>query len=185
MILSIHQICLQCKKYDRRTCFLNVKGSSYLKVHIFLKKIYILYLHNGAAGNLQFNRSSDLGTGVHISNVSADHQLQLRNSLSTGVTGIQHELAGVVRANAGVRGSDRAYYITMGSTPGGLAVDALSISQNSELYIPQLEADEVSAVAGFKIPLVNLNAPDKASSVKSISLSLHNCFKLVFTPLVL
>ena len=66
---------------------------------------------NGAAGNLQFNRSSDLGTGVHISNLSTQHQLQLRNSLATGVTGIQHSLAGVVKATAGIYGTDGSFGI--------------------------------------------------------------------------
>jgi len=114
---------------------------------------------NGAVGNLQFNRSSDLGTGVHISNLSNQHQLQLRNSLADGVTGIQHSLAGVVKANTGVYakaiGVPPSYYITMGASPGGLTVDALGISANNELYIPQLTTDTMAAVDDFKVPMVS------------------------------
>ena len=114
---------------------------------------------NGTAGQLQFNRISDLTTGIHFDNTSANYQLQLRNSSPTGVAAQTYSLNNVVKAISGVFGTDGSFGIDMSGVLGGLAVDALSISSNNELYIPQIASDSLTATGiTYRIPLVNTGA---------------------------
>ena len=112
---------------------------------------------NNSAGQLQFNRVGDTGTGIHFDNTLATHQLQLRNSAANGVAATQYSLAAVVKATAGIYGTDGSFGITMGTAAlGGVSVDALSISTNNELFVPTVASGDVTVSnVKFSIPLVN------------------------------
>jgi len=112
---------------------------------------------NGTTGQLQFNRISDLTTGIHFDNTATTHQLQLRNSSSTGNAAAQYTLNAVVTATVGMYGTDSSFGINMGSTGlGGLSVDALSISTNNELFVPTAASGDVTVSnVKFSIPMVN------------------------------
>ena len=114
---------------------------------------------NGSNGNLQFNRSSDATTGIHFSNTANSHQIQLRNSSATGDAATQYALNSAVQATVGLYGTDGSFGINMGATGlGGLSVDALSISANNELYVPQITGDSLTASGiQYRIPLVSIN----------------------------
>jgi hypothetical protein len=113
---------------------------------------------NGSNGNLQFNRSSDATTGIHFSNTANSHQIQLRNSSATGDAATQYALNSAVQATVGLYGTDGSFGINMGATGlGGLSVDALSISTNNELYVPQITGDSLTASGiQYRIPLVSI-----------------------------
>ena len=111
---------------------------------------------NGTAGNLQFNRGATPGTGIDFSNTAASHQIGLRDNVANGAAAMQYSLASVAKATAGVYGIDDSFGITMTAALAGVSVDALSISSNSELFIPQIATDTVTAASvSFRIPFVN------------------------------
>ena len=114
---------------------------------------------NGTAGQLQFNRISDLTTGIHFDNTSNKHQLQLRNSSATGVAAQTYALNSVVKSISGVFGADGSFGVAHAAALSGLTVDALSISLNNELYVPNVATSSLPATAvGYRIPLVNAAA---------------------------
>ena len=114
---------------------------------------------NGAAGQLQFNRDGTPLSGIHFDNRALTHQLQLRDENTTGNTAIQYALGdpSVVVATSGIYGTDGSFGINMGALGlAGLSVDALSISTNNELSIPQLATDTVTeSSVDFRIPFIN------------------------------
>ena len=134
---------------------------------------------NGSAGNLQWNRSSDALTGINFSNTSNNHQLELKqsntgrdsamifsnNSVTKGIFGY--------RANSGTAPS---IGIAHTAALGGLTVDALSISTNNELYVPQLDTDTITTVESFRIPLVDTGATNtgRFDSTSSYSASSYS-----------
>ena len=112
---------------------------------------------SGGTGQLQFNRNSNTNSGIHFENLSLTHQIQLRDTSATGNAATQYALNSIVKATAGIYGTDGSFGINIG-TAGlvGLSVDALSISNNNELFIPQIATDTVTAAGvNFRIPFVN------------------------------
>ena len=112
---------------------------------------------NGTAGQLQFNRINDVTAGIHFDNTASTHQLNVRATSATSTAAIAYSLNSIVRATAGIYGTDDSFGINIGATGlAGLSVDALSISTNNELFIPQIATDTVTAASvNFRIPFVN------------------------------
>ena len=112
---------------------------------------------DGGAGQLQFNRNGNTNSGIHFENLSLTHQIQLRDTAAAGNAATQYALNNLVVATAGIYGTDGSFGINIGTTGlAGLSVDALSISNNNELFIPQIATDTVTAAGvNFRIPFVN------------------------------
>ena len=134
---------------------------------------------NGSAGNLQWNRSSDITTGINFSNTSNDHQLELKQSNAGRDSAMIFSNSGVTKGIFGYRadsGTAPSIGIAHTAALGGLTVDALSISTNNELYVPQLDTDTIITVESFRIPLVDTGATntgrfDSTSSYRASSYS--------------
>ena len=126
---------------------------------------------NNSAGQLQFNRVGDTGTGIHFDNAATTHQLQLRNSSPTGNASQTYALNSVIQATSGIYGTDKSFGINIGTTGlGGLTVDALSISLNNELYVPNVATSSLQTTAvGYRIPLVNAAASSTTGRFESSS----------------
>ena len=92
----------------------------------------------------------------------------------------------MIFSNSGVTKGIFGYRADSGTAPsigiahtaalGGLTVDALSISTNNELYVPQLDIDTITTVELFRIPLVDTGATntgrfDSTSSYRASSYS--------------
>ena len=96
---------------------------------------------NGGGGALQFNRTSNTGTGINFDNTVGTHLLELKQAASTN-TAMGYSQGGTVKIITGRYHVDGSFGINMGATGlAGLIVDALSISTNNELYVPQLATD--------------------------------------------
>ena len=90
---------------------------------------------NGGAGTLQFNRAVSANSGFEILNTATTHQINLKDTSATGNAATQYTLNAIVKATAGVYGTDNSFGINMGTAGlSGLLVDGLSISSNNELY---------------------------------------------------
>ena len=134
---------------------------------------------NGSPGNLQWNRSSDVTTGINFSNTSNNHQLELKQSNTGRDSAMIFSNSGVTKGVFGYRadsGTAPSIGIAHTATLGGLTVDALSISTNNELYVPQLDTDTITTVESFRIPLVdtggtNTGRFDSTSSYRAFSYS--------------
>ena len=134
---------------------------------------------NGSVGDLQWNRSGDALTGINFSNTSNDHQLELKQSNAGRDSAIIFSNSSVTEGVFGYRansGTDSSIGIAHTATLGGLIVDALSISTNNELYVPQLSADTIATVESFRIPLVDTGSTntgrfDSTSSYRAFSYS--------------
>jgi hypothetical protein len=112
---------------------------------------------SGSAGQLQFNRNGNTNSGIHFENLSLTHQIQLRDTAAAGNAATQYALNNLVVATAGIYGTDGSFGINIGTAGlAGLAVDGFSISNNNELFIPQIATDTVTAAGvNFRIPFVN------------------------------
>ena len=119
----------------------------------------IVTLSSNAGGNLQWNRLD--GTGINFPNTGANtHQLELKQSNAGRDTALQLSNSGTVKATVGVDATDSSFGINHGALGLlGLTVDGFSLSNNNEIYVPQLATDSLSIDAEtFRIPVVNSTA---------------------------
>ena len=119
----------------------------------------IVTLSSNAGGNLQWNRLD--GTGINFPNTGANtHQLELKQSNAGRDTALQLSNSGTVKATVGVDATDSSFGINHGALGLlGLTVDGFSLSNNNEIYVPQLTTDSLSIDAEtFRIPVVNSTA---------------------------
>ena len=116
---------------------------------------------NSSFGSLQFNRASLPGTGVEFTNTSAQsYLLNLKQSNVALDTSISFSEGGANKFILGRYATDGSFGLNIGTAAlQGLTVDALSISANGELYIPQLATDGLAAAGEtFRVPVVSTNA---------------------------
>ena len=113
---------------------------------------------NSSGGALQFNRASLPGTGVEFTNTSAQsYLLNLKQSNVSLDTSISFSEGGANKFILGRYATDGSFGLSIATAAlQGLTVDALSISTNGELYIPQLATDTVTTAHNFRIPLVDI-----------------------------
>mgnify|MGYP003643395621 CR=1 FL=1 len=112
-----------------------------------------------SAGNLQFNQSDN--SGINITNSAVTHQMEIKSIGSSDAAFILSN-DGTVQLTIGVDQTDASYGISHGAIGlGGLTVDGFSLSNNNEIYVPQLGADTITTIESFRIPLVDIGVANK------------------------
>ena len=112
-----------------------------------------------ANGPLSFRTAINAGTGINIEGSLTTHLLTVK----AGNGAVDSTMAFTNSANStnftiGIDATDNSFGIGKSLGLGGLTVDALSISTNSELYVPQIAGDSLTTTGiAYRIPLVSLN----------------------------
>ena len=109
---------------------------------------------NSLSGYLSFDRLSATGGDIGFSNAAADHLMRINIDSAGGTSAIQYSANLLAKWFTGYYGTDGSFGINQ-TALSGLQLDALSISTNNELYIPQIATDTLTTVETYRIPLVD------------------------------
>ena len=110
-----------------------------------------------SAGNLQFNQADT--SGLNITNSAVTHQMEIK-SIGSSDTAFILSNDGTVQLTIGIDQTDASYGISHGAIGlGGLTVDGFSLSNNNEIYVPQLVTDTVTTAGSvYRIPMVQTDS---------------------------